>query len=561
MCLTVSPVLFSPRSVRAPRRRSRAGLGAGLATLLGSTVLVALPTTVPPAGASSRYLCTGYTACAQAGYSHAGYGTRSSTMYWRMYAGHNCTNYIAYRMIQGGMSTERPWTGSGNATNWGVAMSSITDDEPRVGAVAWWRAGAAGAGNSGHVAYVERVVSANEIVISEDSWSGDFHWRTIYNNGPGWPSGFIHFIDRAPEPPPAFEPAVRPSVTGTAQVGVRLSSYRGSFTPSGATRTMQWLVDGVPVAGATGTSYTPVPADRGKEVALQTTATRDGYVPAVATSDPTQPVALGALTRVSTPSITGFPEVGQVLTAVPGKWAAPRPDVEYRWRADGAWLDDALDGPRLTLTRDLVGKNVSVVEVATLRGYTGLYSYSTGFGPVVAGVVEVKTPFAPSGRTRYGNELVMAPGTWAPGNAAATYRWFRDGVHVPEVTGASYPLTEADVGRHIKVKATVARERYQSAYRFADYGLVTTPSRFSLIANGRKRGAVVRARVLAPGTSPTGSVSVRVGKRTVRGNLVDGVVQLVLDRLAPGSRTISISYAGDGVAEKVTVKRTVTVRS
>jgi hypothetical protein len=52
-----------------------------------------------------------------------------------------------------------------------------------------------------------------------------------------------------------------------------------------------------------------------------------------------------------------------------------------------------------------------------------------------------------------------------------------------------------------------------------------------------------------------------VGKRTVRGNLVDGVVTLVLERLAPGQKTISITYAGDGVAEKASAKRTVEVRS
>ena len=29
-------------------------------------------------------------------------------MYWRMYAGHNCTNYVAYRLIQTGMPDSRP---------------------------------------------------------------------------------------------------------------------------------------------------------------------------------------------------------------------------------------------------------------------------------------------------------------------------------------------------------------------------------------------------------------------------------------------------------------------
>ena len=79
----------------------------------------ASPETTPASG--STYLCTGYAGCRNAGYSDAGYGAVNNRMYWRMYSGHNCTNYAAYRMIQAGMSTERPWGGTGMAYNWGHA--------------------------------------------------------------------------------------------------------------------------------------------------------------------------------------------------------------------------------------------------------------------------------------------------------------------------------------------------------------------------------------------------------------------------------------------------------
>ena len=77
----------------------------------------------PERAAGSTYLCTGYAGCRNAGYSDAGYGAVNSQMYWRMYSGHNCTNYAAYRMIQAGLSTERPWSGTGMAYNWGHAMA------------------------------------------------------------------------------------------------------------------------------------------------------------------------------------------------------------------------------------------------------------------------------------------------------------------------------------------------------------------------------------------------------------------------------------------------------
>ena len=150
-------------------------------------LLVLLPTA--PAAATSTYLCTGYVGCKDDGYPHFGYKQASDRMWWRMYAGHNCTNYVAYRMIRAGMSSSRPWVGGGNASEWGKHMREITDQVPAVGAVAWWGRYSNGSGSAGHVAYVEKVISNREIVVSEDSWGGDFDWRRIVKDGSGWPSG------------------------------------------------------------------------------------------------------------------------------------------------------------------------------------------------------------------------------------------------------------------------------------------------------------------------------------------------------------------------------------
>ena len=71
----------------------------------------------------SSYLCYGYQNCRAAGMGNAGYAQANSRMYWRMYSGHNCTNYAAYRMVKSGLANARPWTGGGNATRWGTAMA------------------------------------------------------------------------------------------------------------------------------------------------------------------------------------------------------------------------------------------------------------------------------------------------------------------------------------------------------------------------------------------------------------------------------------------------------
>ena len=163
----------------SPLRACRTRPDALLRLLVAGVLALALgvSTLLPVAGtaaakeavtsSSSSYLCTGYSGCEAAGYSNFGYRERGNSMYWNMYSGYNCTNYVAYRMVQAGMPNVRPWSGSGNAMFWGTSNASKTDRTPEVGAVAWWRANRSGvSGSAGHVAYVERVVSPTEIIVS-----------------------------------------------------------------------------------------------------------------------------------------------------------------------------------------------------------------------------------------------------------------------------------------------------------------------------------------------------------------------------------------------------------
>lgn len=175
-------------AARAPQRRA-AALLAAIVTLLVSTVGIA----APARSAEWIVLCTGYDPCQAAGYPHAGYKENSATSWWRQSAGHNCTNYVAYRLVKNGLPNTRPSTLSGNAYNWGPAFPSQTNDDPAVGSVAWWNTSFS---STGHVAYVERVISADEIIISEDNWGGEFKWRRVTRTGGKWPTGFIHLRDQ-----------------------------------------------------------------------------------------------------------------------------------------------------------------------------------------------------------------------------------------------------------------------------------------------------------------------------------------------------------------------------
>ncbi|MEO7754312.1 MAG: CHAP domain-containing protein, partial [Terracoccus sp.] len=154
-------------------------------------------------------LCTGFDSCKASGYSEGGYKGVMYNSFWRQSTGHNCTNYVAYRLVQNGLPNTKPSSLSGNAFNWGPSFPRQTDSAPAVGSVAWWDTSFS---STGHVAYVEKVISPDEILISEDNWGGDFRWRRVTRGGGRWPQGFIHLKDvAAPVATPADYQSLAPT--------------------------------------------------------------------------------------------------------------------------------------------------------------------------------------------------------------------------------------------------------------------------------------------------------------------------------------------------------------
>jgi len=125
-------------------------------------------------------------------------GELNEQSYWGMDAGHNCTNYVAWRLSTAGV--ERPFTNPGNAATWASRAAFdgyLVDKVAAVGAVAQWDGGAAGNSVDGHVAYVEKVNGDGTILVSEDYWhggsqTGPLTFRTLPATDV---SNFIHYVD------------------------------------------------------------------------------------------------------------------------------------------------------------------------------------------------------------------------------------------------------------------------------------------------------------------------------------------------------------------------------
>jgi len=83
---------------------------------------------------------------------------------------------------------------------------------------------------------------------------------------------------------------VRPTVTGTAKVGKKLTASPGTWSTTGLRFTYQWLRDGKAVAGATSSAYRVTSADVGKRMRVKVTAKRNGHLPGTSTSEATKAV-------------------------------------------------------------------------------------------------------------------------------------------------------------------------------------------------------------------------------------------------------------------------------
>jgi surface antigen len=210
---------------------------------------------------ASAIVCAGYTACSSAGLSSHGYAGHAGASYWRMTAGNECTNYVAY-VEATAFRAPAPQYLLGNAGQWpatAAAHGVVVNHVPSVGAVAEWDGGAPGMGPMGHVAVVEKVGPQDRyIVISQQHIGSDpdgYDWTRINAGFPSaqwqeWPDHFIHF-----------------QVSAGATVGyynARAGSYRlrTSLTPAASAVTFRRGGPGdIPLAGdwagrgTTGTGY------------------------------------------------------------------------------------------------------------------------------------------------------------------------------------------------------------------------------------------------------------------------------------------------------------------
>jgi hypothetical protein len=119
------------------------------------------------------------------------------------YAPANCTDFVAWRLNKYAGVTQSPWRYAhrtmtprgGNAVQWVNYYPDRTDDNPALGAVAWW--GSNTGRGYGHVAIVSGINADGSITIEEYNYYNRHAYgkRTLSPGSSGWPSKFIHIND------------------------------------------------------------------------------------------------------------------------------------------------------------------------------------------------------------------------------------------------------------------------------------------------------------------------------------------------------------------------------
>jgi hypothetical protein len=255
-------------------------------------------------------------------------------------------------------------------------------------------------------------------------------------------------------------PTGSPVVSGTPTEDHTLTAVTSGIGDADGlgTFSLQWLRDGVAVAGATGTTYLPGDADVGAQISVRVT-----WTDARGTAESLTSASTAAIANVNDPpvgsvGVSGTQTEDQTLTAVTSgiSDADGLGTFTYQWLRDGVavagatgttyLLGDADVGTQIGVRVswiDAMGTNESLVSNSEVAPVANLNDAPTGAVAISGVATEDQTLGADT--TDIGD---------ADGLGAFTYQWLRDGAVVAGATGATYLLGDADVGARIVLRVS-----------------------------------------------------------------------------------------------------------
>ena len=274
-----------------------------------------------------------------------------------------------------------------------------------------------------------------------------------------------------------------PAISGTPQAGQTLTATTGSWSGSPVSYGYQWRRCTTPpfpfcddIAGATSSSYLATAGDVGHQLVVRVTATNaagpsdpsDSAPSAAITASPPPPPPPppppGPTVPVNTvpPAFSGFPQVGQTLTAANGSWSGNPTSYRYQWFSCDAAVTSCPDISGATKQSYVVaasdlGRYVGVEIVATNAAGDSEPAYSDAYGPVSFPYPVSTAPPTIHGAAQIGQTLVADAGAWTNNPYAFGFQWYRCNAAVTScgpiagATASTYAVSAADTGGRLGV--------------------------------------------------------------------------------------------------------------
>jgi immune inhibitor A len=242
-------------------------------------------------------------------------------------------------------------------------------------------------------------------------------------------------------------------------------------------------------------------------------------------------------------SISGTAAIGQTLSGVAPTFFGDV-STSYQWKIDGQLV---WGGQNYQVKDEDAGKQLSLMVTGTKPGYlpyekTITVTVSKKPAPTASKAVAV------GGAATVGQTLTATPATWSV-NGTSTFAWKAGGTQVG--TGSSYLLKPADAGKTITVTETRSAVGYTDGTSTSVATAAVAPATTSMTVDAPKtvrtgKKIKVTVAVSATGVTPSGTVKVSIGGKTVTGQLVNGKLTVKLAKQAKtGKKTVTVSYVPD----------------
>ncbi|HEY3545473.1 MAG TPA: FlgD immunoglobulin-like domain containing protein [Propionicimonas sp.] len=277
----------------------------------------------------------------------------------------------------------------------------------------------------------------------------------------------------------ASSPVVKTRVTGstpklsttttTPTVGKEITVTLGAWSPAGVTYLFTWYRDTTPITGATGSKYTPVPADFGHRLMVAVTGSATERTSVTKTSAPSAPVGWPPVTAGAPTLSTSTPVVGKPVTAQPGVWAPASVTFSYQWYRDATPIGSATSNAVYTPVAADLGHTLKVQVIGSAPEHTSLTKTSAPSALVTAGTFAPTVPVLSNTRPAVDQKVTANTGSWGTGVVNFTYQWYRVSSSgksraISGAVRADYVVAVKDVGYKLKVKVTGSGKGTASLY-------------------------------------------------------------------------------------------------